>query len=162
MTVSRIFRTTVVDAPARTYENILFHDNYFQNLNFIAYGEPVGGAYMRELTNLDGGYEDFTGSHSDVHLWYHGTLDLDVPTDDSVATITATERENWWTGYESFGGVAGFHYSLIGRGDRTSTARPEERDFRAFGMATIKNGTLAAGQPRTAPRSRRTMAIGRT
>ena len=123
------FPYTVVDAPARTYENAMFHDNYFQNLNFIAYGEPVAGAYVRELTNLDGGYEDFTASHSDVHLWYHGTLDLEVPTDDSVATISATERQNWWTPYESLGVVAGFHYSLIGRGDRTSTARPEGTGF---------------------------------
>jgi hypothetical protein len=119
------FPYTVVDAPARTYENVLFHDNYFQTLNLVAYGEPVGGAYVRELTNLDGGYGGLTASHSDVHLWYHGTVDLNVPADDSVATITASERDTWWTDYESSGAIAGFHYSLIGRGDRTTTAQPE-------------------------------------
>src|SRR5438093_4519756 len=32
---------TVVDAPARTYENVLFHDNYYQTLNLFFYGEAV-------------------------------------------------------------------------------------------------------------------------
>ena len=126
---------TVIDAPARTYENILFHDNYYQDLNFIAYGEPVPGAYVRKLTNLDGGYTDITAAHSDVHLWYHGTLDLAVPTDDSVAPITATERQRWWTAAEQSGARAGFHYSLLGRGNRTTNAQPE-----GPGTARIRDG----------------------
>jgi hypothetical protein len=116
---------TVVDAPARTYENVLFHDNYYQWLNLIAYGEPVAGAYIRRLTNLDGGYSDFTASHSDVHLWYHGTIDFRTSANDTVASITSSERQTWWTPYEYYGGIAGFYYSLIGGGDRLSTDEPD-------------------------------------
>ncbi len=136
------FPYTVVDAPARTYENVLFHDNYFQELNFFVYGEPVAGAYIRELTNLDGGYGGLTASHSDVHLWYHGTLDLNVPTDDSVAPITATERQRWWTSSEASGAAAGFHYSLIGGGNRTGTVRSGFNQKWELGGGTNANRTV--------------------
>src|SRR5688572_26736107 len=129
------FPYTVVDAPARTYQNVLFHDNYFQELNFVFNGEPVAGAYVRELTNLDGGYGGAAASHSDVHLWYHGTVDLRTPTDDSVATITASERQTWWAPGESQGTVAGFRYSLIGRGNRFSASQPA-----SAGTSRIRDG----------------------
>ena len=115
---------TVVDAPAKTYENVLFHDDYFQTLDPIFNGEPVAGAYVRQLANLDGGYSGVGGSHSDVHLWYHGTIDLQTPTDDSVSPITPSQRQGWWTASESAGANAGFVYSLIGGGDRLSTNQP--------------------------------------
>ena len=119
---------TVVDAPARTYENVLFHDNYYQWLNLITYGEPVAGAYVRRLTYLAGGYETVTASHSDVHLWYHGTVDSRLPANDSVVWLTSTERQTWWTPYESYGTwggfFSGFYYSLIGGGDRMSSDQP--------------------------------------
>lgn len=118
------FPYTVVDASAQTYETVLFHDNYYQTLNLIAYGEPVLGAYIRKLTNLDGGYGGFTASHSDVHLWYHGTADLRVPADDSEATIGPAERQSWWTAPETQGVRAGFYYSVIGGGNRFSAEQP--------------------------------------
>ena len=129
------FPYTVVDAPARTYENVLFHDNYFQDLNLIAYGEPVFGAYIRHLTNLDGGYGGFAASHSDVHLWYHGTIDLRVPASDTEASITSAERQSWWTASESRGTAAGFHYSLIAGGNRLATNRPA-----GAGTARVRDG----------------------
>jgi hypothetical protein len=118
------FPYTVVDASAQTYENVLFHDNYFQTLNFVFYGESVPGAYVRKLTNLDGGYGGAAASHSDVHLWYHGTVDLRVPADDSEATIGTAERQTWWTPAESSGLTAGFYYGLIGGGNRFSQSQP--------------------------------------
>ncbi len=113
-----------VDAPVRTYQNVLFHDNYWQNLggNFtVPNGEPVAGAYQRQLYNLSGGN---SSSHSDVHLWYHGTIDGATPASDTEATITSAERTNWWTTYEARGTNAGFLYSFIGGGDRLSPAQP--------------------------------------
>jgi hypothetical protein len=118
------FLYSAVDAPAHTYVNVLFHDNYWQNLNLIANGEPVAGAYIRQLTTLSGGYGGLTGTHSDVHLWYHATLDWRTPAYDTEAYVTSTERQSWWTAYENQGFKAGFYYSLIGGGDRTSTNRP--------------------------------------
>jgi hypothetical protein len=120
------FPATVVDAPVHSYANVLFADNYWQDLGagFLfgdPDGEPVAGAYIRQLVNLPGGYSSY---HSDVHLWYFGTVDLDVPASNGEATITATERQNWWVPYEYYGLFAGFYYSLIAGGDRLSTDQP--------------------------------------
>jgi hypothetical protein len=116
---------SAVDAPARTYANVLFHDNYWQNIDSFVHGEAVSGAYVRKLTSLSGGYGSGIGNpHSNVHLWYHGTLDWRVPASDTEASITITERTNWWSGYESRGTNAGFDYSLIGGADRLSSAQP--------------------------------------
>lgn len=123
------------DAPAYTYENVLFHDNYWQNISSFVYGKSVPGAYVRKLTNLNGGYGGSAGAHSDVHLWYHGTIDSRVPATDTEASITSAERPTWWSGYETTGAVAGFHYSLIGRGNRLSTDQPV-----GVGTAAIRDG----------------------
>ena len=126
---------SIVDAPCRTYENVLFHDNYYQLLDFFAYGEPVSGAYVRKLTSLNGGYGGLGGSHSDVHLWYHGSIDLRVPASDTEASITGSERQSWWTTYEGSGRTSGFHYSRIDGGDRLDTNRPA-----GSGTAAIRDG----------------------
>lgn len=119
-----------VDAPVNTYENILFHDNYWQNIASLVYGKSVAGAFVRKLTNLNGGYADSTsGPHSDVHLWYHGTVDWAVPTTDTEANLTAPERTAWWTTNEVQGHNTGLRYSLIGRGDRTSMDQPVGQGF---------------------------------
>jgi hypothetical protein len=109
---------TVVDASARTYENVLFHDNYFQIIDFFVYGESVRGAYVRQLTNLDGGYGGPGGAHSDVHLWYHATLDLRTPASDSLSSVNATQRQTWWTSAERGGTNAGFLFGLVGGRNR--------------------------------------------
>jgi hypothetical protein len=123
-----------VDAPAQyTYSTVLFADNYWQDLGVGVYfgdpdGEPVAGAYVRELDKLDGGYwnvsEVDAPDHSNVHLWYHGTVYLETPTSDTSATITSTERGDWWVSDEKKGTNAGFAYSLIGGGDRMGTNQP--------------------------------------
>lgn len=114
------------DPPITNYANILFADNYWQNLGdglLVPNGQAVTGAYNRHLLNLDGGY---SSSHSDVHLWYHGTIQLTTPASDTQATITSAERTNWWTGLnlEQAGTNAGFLYALIGGGNRFSTLEP--------------------------------------
>lgn len=112
------------DPALKNYANILFADNYWQNMGdglFVPNGQAVPGAYNRQLTNLTGGY---SSSHSDVHLWYHGTIDFTTPLTVDSATISATERMNWWTVAEQQGTNTGFRYTLIGGGDRSSSAEP--------------------------------------
>ena len=80
------YPVTVVDAPVRVYANVLYADDDWQNLGdgtFVPDGEPVAGAYVRRLYSLAGGYPpawyDFINAyeyHSNVHLWYYGTMDL--------------------------------------------------------------------------------------
>lgn len=112
------------DPALKNYANILFADNYWQNMGdglFVPNGQAVPGAYNRQLTNLNGGY---SSSHSDVHLWYHGTIDFKSPITIDGATITGAERTNWWIAAEQKGTNTGFRYSLLGGGDRQSTNEP--------------------------------------
>ena len=121
------------DPAIKNYANVLFADNYWQNMGdglFVPNGQPVAGAYNRQITSLNGGY---SSSHSDAHLWYHGTIQLETPASDTQATITSTERAAWWTADEAAGTNAGFYYSLIGGGDRLSEADPA-------GTGRIRNG----------------------
>jgi hypothetical protein len=119
------FIYSAVDAPANTYQNVLFADDYWQ-YNLVGLGgKAVAGAYVRQLTSLSsGGYSGGTGPHSNVHLWYHGTLDWRIPTSDTETNLTIAERTNWWSGYESNGFHTGFLYSRIGGAERTSLDRP--------------------------------------
>ena len=121
---------SAIDAPVNSYANVLFHDSYWQNIDFLVRGKAVPGSYIRRLVNLSGGN---SSSHSDVHLWYHGTIDFRVPANDFEANITAAERTNWWSAFESRGTNTGYLYSLIGGGDRASTARPN-------GLAMVREG----------------------
>ena len=116
--------STFGDPAMKNYGNILFADNYWQNMGdglFVPNGQAITGAYNRQLTNLNGGY---SSSHSDVHLWYHGTIDFNTPITVDGATISSAERTNWWTTAEQHGTNAGFRYSLIGGGNRLSTNEP--------------------------------------
>ena len=112
------------DANVTTYANVLFADNFWQTLGnglTVPNGQSVFGSYNRKLLTLGGGY---SSSHSDAHLWYHGTIELTTPATDTQANITAAERGAWWTATEMAGSANGFRYSLIGRGDRLSSVEP--------------------------------------
>lgn len=121
----------VIDASANhVYANVLFSDNYWQDLSGVFYdpsGESVSGAYNRQLTTLPGGYNNTSSlspDHSNVHLWYHGTTSLLTPTSDTEASLSSSERQAWWTAYEQQGTNAGFEYSLFGAGNRQSQSQP--------------------------------------
>ncbi|HEU5072383.1 MAG TPA: hypothetical protein VFV96_18435 [Verrucomicrobiae bacterium] len=113
------------DATARIYENVLFADSCYQNASLLINGEPVPGASWRKQSTFSGGYTDtLSGNHSDVHLWYHGTIDWNIPTSDTEASLTGSERQTWWTAAESMGTNSGFCYSLLGGSNRLSLLQP--------------------------------------
>lgn len=139
-----------VDAPVRTYENVLFHDNYWQDNAAVIYGEPVAGAYVRKLASLCGGYGGCSGApaayHKNVHLWYHGTVDMRTPANDTEAQITTAEFDDWYVAYENYGLNAGFRWSLIGRGNRTRSDRPLGAGYPAIRDGYNQTWDLGAGQ----------------
>jgi len=149
------FPVPVVDAPAQyTYATVLFADNFWQDLGAGVYfgdpdGEPVAGAYVRQLEDLSGGYwnqsETEGADHSNVHLWYFGTIDLDTPASDTAASITSVERASWWVSSEEEGTNAGFEYSLIAGGNRMSTNRPVGPGFPAIVDGYNKRWNFGAG-----------------
>ena len=99
------------------YENVLYADNYYEDelLTFPA-GEAIKkGAYNRKLNgHLLLGYGDsFSGDHSDVHLWYHGTVNTDQYASDGEQTFTDDMRANWYAADENHGAAAGYYYSRI-------------------------------------------------
>jgi len=146
-------------SAASTYANVLFRDNYWQDVpgGFLDFnGEAVSGGYNRYLdgSHLSGGYTivtSFAPYHSNVHLWCHGTIDWRNPAFDNGASLTAAERTSWWVPYEYQGVIAGFYYSLIGGGNRVSTDQPLGPGYPAikdgcnqwwdFGAGTANNRT---------------------
>ncbi|MCA9286480.1 MAG: hypothetical protein KDA22_14745 [Phycisphaerales bacterium] len=81
-------------------------------------------------------------SHSDVHLWYHGTIDLSPNPSDGEQTITSQMRSTWWPeGYAE----KGFYYSAIGGGAAERPAIGAGTDPPADSAPTISNGSFDQG-----------------
>jgi len=139
---------TYGDAAVQVWENVLYADNFYQQLGefLIPQGSPVSGAYNRKLLTLPSGYTYLSGAnHSDVHLWYHGTVQLGTPATDTQASITSSMRSTWWTAAESSGTATGFHYSRIGGGDRLSSATPAGTGTDAINKGYNRLWDLGAG-----------------
>ncbi|MDZ4287602.1 MAG: IPT/TIG domain-containing protein, partial [Prosthecobacter sp.] len=111
------------DKPMNVWETVNFADNYYEEdpLTFPN-GESVEGAYNRPIypdTLWVGGYSGLPGSpasHSDVHLWYHGTLNVDDNAFNGEQAITENMRQNWYWSVEGRGKKAGYYLSRLGSG----------------------------------------------
>jgi hypothetical protein len=125
----------IIDTPIKLYENILFVDNYYQNIA-TPKGQYLTGAYNRLWTSLPGGYHNETGytynilgtnynfsDHLNIILAYHGTINLATPVTNGQATMTSTERA-WFNTFENAGENTGFKYSRIIIGNRKSATVP--------------------------------------
>jgi hypothetical protein len=113
------------DAPMGVPENVVFADNYWRSDPdiFDFDGEAVSGAHNLRLTEsiLDNG--GYGGGHSDVHLWYHGTIPP-YPTSDGGASV----GNNWYSPPHPAKDTTGFHFSRI-----TGGPRPPDGLWPAYG-----------------------------
>jgi pimeloyl-ACP methyl ester carboxylesterase len=113
-----------IDAPATGYENVLFAESYYQTDYWLFDGQVIPNSHWRRQTVEAGGYAFPVNWHSDVHLWYHGTIDLNPTASDTEESFTSSMRDTWWTAAEQKGTNAGFIYSRLGGGNRYVTNRP--------------------------------------
>ena len=141
--------------------NVVFADNYYQDNGIPSSwpnGEDVNGATSIELQDpvlyngsATEGYGMFGGgAHSDVHLWYQGTIPKDISDgfSDGEETITGTgtEASTW---YLSGNFVAtsvdvafdretmGYYYSLVEGG-----TRPGSGLSTSFGGDVVRKGAI--------------------
>lgn len=124
-----------IDAAIQLFENILFVDSYYQNIEFPT-GQYLTNAYNRLWTSLPGGYHNESGytynilgtnynfsDHLNIILAYHGTIDLATPVNNGEATMNTTERA-WFNTFENSGENTGFIYSRNLWGNRLSDEIP--------------------------------------
>jgi len=122
-----LFGTQIWGDPVPTkWAGMTFLDNYYRTDNQACDldGMPLGftDVLLPEAVLQTSG-QGYNESHSDTHLWYHGTIDLAVGASDGEQTITSAMRTTWWTGGLDEA-VSGWHYSLLGGGmlDRPAEA----------------------------------------
>jgi hypothetical protein len=135
------------DAPVATYESVLFADSYYETSSFfhLADGQIVPGSAWRKQTVISGGYVFPYDGHSDVHLWYHGTIDLKTPTSDTETNIDSTMRAQWWTTVEQAGTNAGYIYTRLGQSNRLSSLQPNGANSSAIRDGFNQKFDLGAG-----------------
>jgi hypothetical protein len=106
------------DAPMRVYDNVQYADDYWRTdgngTSFDFTGEPVNGAYNLQLSEAILSNGGGSIEHSDVHLWYHGTIG--PPYSDTDGSITI--GPNWYDPPQGPRDSTGFRYTMIGKGTR--------------------------------------------
>ncbi len=105
------------DAPMTSWENVAFWDNYWRtegSSSFDFTGESIANVYNLQLSEsvlTSGGY---SYEHSDVHLWYHGTIDTSPTASDGAYTVPTS----WYGGVHPARDATGFYYSRLVGGQR--------------------------------------------
>jgi uncharacterized repeat protein (TIGR02543 family) len=140
--------TPLGDAGAVVWETVNFADNYFQNLIALApWGLDVKNAYSLNLSNrLSGrGYVgNYSGLHSNVHLWYHGSLNTELGAsngdedgNNNQIYFSMEMRQVWYPGSDSLGTQTGYYLSRLGGGfrNRSSTKFQSGLAAHAYGGA---------------------------
>jgi hypothetical protein len=119
------------DAAMGVPANVVFADNYWRGdgTDFDFDGEPNSGSHPvplnEDVLNGFGGTDDgldplgvdpgYSLEHSDVHLWYHGTIGrTSFPVSDGSANIAS----NWYQSPHPSRTSSGFYYSRIIGGSR--------------------------------------------
>jgi len=124
------------DTSMRITENVIFADDYFRQDGFLEFvdfdGEPVNGAFNVELDEgtLGGFFNDpgYSLEHSDTHLWYYGTVDLNSNANNGEESVPT----NWYNGSQGPRDGIGYAFSAI-----VGETRP------ASGLAIAHGGTAS-------------------
>jgi len=148
-----------IDTPCDVYENVLFAEVFYQNINYPE-GEYVNGAFNRLWTDLPGGYHNESGytydilgttydfsDHMNIILMYHGTTDTITTANvyNGEATMGEVER-TWFNTFEDKGKNEGFVYSRINGGERKSIEEPvsgADKIINGYNSALGGNGIRA-------------------
>lgn len=117
------------DPLPQKWSNVTWEDNYWRAdgggiVNCFDFdGIPLPGVEDVELDEDALSCCAYGFSHSDTHLWYHGTIDTTVTPEpgDGEQTITQQMRQTWWP--EGFT-QRGYYYSVIGGGSAFRPAQP--------------------------------------
>ncbi|MEK6871988.1 MAG: dockerin type I domain-containing protein [Nanoarchaeota archaeon] len=90
-----------LDVPLQVPDNVIFTDNYYRKWEFLS--RIVNGTYqinLQEIVNQGGYGATIPGQHSNVHLWYHGTITEKTPFSDGEIHDFDPNPVNWYTEYD--------------------------------------------------------------
>ena len=109
------------DPVPKRWSNVAWADNYWRAdggglINGLDFdGMPLDNVFNVQLSESVLNCCAYSFSHSDVHLWYFGTVDLSTGASNGEESITSQMRSSWWP--EGAGNV-GFARSAIVGGAR--------------------------------------------
>ncbi len=101
--------TVARDPAVLIYDNVVFADNYYEVESYPS-GEHIDGTsetYLNSRFGSDGLSDSGDEDHTEVHDWYHGTIDTNATTVDG----RPIPRNAWYVPSDQ-----GFQYSLVGGG----------------------------------------------
>lgn len=109
------------DAPMIAWDNVVFWDNYWRtdgphDIDFT--GESIANVFDRELSEGVLFGEGHLMEHSDVHLWYHGTVDTVDPISDGDVSDFYAGPAGWYGGSHPSRTRSGYYYSRVVGGNR--------------------------------------------
>jgi hypothetical protein len=135
------------DPTPQKWSNVSWADNYWRAdgggfINGLDFdGIVLPASFNTQLSESALNCCAYSFAHSDVHLWYHGTIDLAPNPNDGEQDITDQMRQTWWPqGYAE----RGFFYSVLGGG---SGLRPGPLPAGADpgSLPRVFNGTFEQG-----------------
>lgn len=123
-------------------QNVVFADSYYQSRSVLRGTEQLGTHDVH--LSLIGGYEGLGAyeDHSDVHVWYHGTIRDDVSTNSDGGVI----EDAWYSGSDAGGDArgprssVGYYYSRM-----TGGVRPVDGLSARFGGSVVRPHASTSG-----------------
>ena len=103
--------------------NVTFADNYMHRVPYPdvdLLGTHVVGTHEQQLDGLTLGYPGNYAGHSNMHLWYQGTIQTSDPISDGELNNFYAGANGWYSGSLPSRTASGFYYSQIAGGARPS------------------------------------------